>query len=139
MYGPHEYYHNENNEPMFRGIKVINLAEMFEKEENYKDYTIDQFKEWLSKACLEEDWTYINEWGRLGEFDNILIENNDIIEYLFKLGMDPKPYFFDYLYYIEKYQNYIKEADNEVDNPIIIEVIDKCKEMLDICKKYMNS
>jgi hypothetical protein len=136
-YGPHEYYHNENNEPMFRGIKVRNLAEMFENEENYRDYTIDQFKEWLSKSCPEEDWTYINFWGRLDCFNSILLKNKDIFDYLFQLGMDPFSLYLSSIKDVERLQNRLKDLNCEY-RETRIKMLKKAKELLSISSKYIN-
>ena len=133
-YGPHEYYHNENIEPMFRGIKVRNLAEMFSNEENYWDYTLNQFKEWLKKKCPEEDWTYINEWGRLSQFDSIALENKDIFDYLFQLGMDPIYTYINCIGSIKGYEKNLKR-DNQ---KYISESLQEAQELLEVCKKYMS-
>ncbi len=137
MYGPHEFYHNDNNEPMFRGIKVRNLAEMFEKEENYRDYTIDQFKGWLNKFCPEEDWTYINDWGRLSQFNSILLKNKDIFDYLFQLGKCPFGIYLRCIKDIEYCEEELKKEDCEY-RDITIMMLEEARELLKICNKYIT-
>ncbi len=134
--GPHEYYHNENNEPMFRGIKVRNLAEMFSKEENYWDYTLEKFKEWLKRTCPEEDWTYINDWGRLSQFDSIDLNNKDIFDYLFQLGMDAKYTYISCISSIKGYEKELKEPIQKYN--YFSELLQESNELLEVCKKYMS-
>jgi hypothetical protein len=136
--GPYEYYHNENNEPMFRGIKVRNLAEMFSKEENYRDYTVEQFKEWLKRTCPEEDWIYINEWGRLDGFDCIALYNNQIYDYLFQLGLDPEYKYIECIHNIKIYEEKILKVDFENKKGFIERMLNRYKELLEVCKKYMS-
>ncbi len=135
--GPHEYYHNENNEPMFRGIKVRNLAEMFKQEEDYNEYTLEQFKVWLKKKCPEEDWTYINDWGRLDGFNSILLKNKDIFDYLFQLGMDPFLLYIRSIENIEYHEEDLKNPDCEYRDTSII-MLEKAKELLSISSKYIS-
>lgn len=136
-FGPHEYYHNEKGEPMFRGIKVRNLAAMFEKEENYDEYTLEQFKEWLKKACLEEDWTYIKDWGMLSGFDSILLYNKDIFDYLFQLGMDPFNMYLSNLEDIERLELRLKESNCEY-KETRRKILERAKDLFTVSSKYVT-
>lgn len=129
--GPYEYYHNEKDEPMFREYKVRNLAEMFSSEPNYWDYSLEDFKKWLKRKAPEEDWTYINEWGRLGCFDSVPRFNNEIYEYLFQLGFNPMTTYINCLDDIEYYEE-------RMDYAYADEFLEDSKKMLEICKKYMS-
>ena len=135
--GPHEIHYNENNEQMFRGIKVRNLGEMFEKVPEYRDYTLDQFKVWMKEQCPEEDWTYINMWGSLYRFNSILLDNKDIFDYLFQLGMEPFSLYLRSIQDIERLENRLKEPKCEYRNTRI-KLLKKAKEFLKISSKYIS-
>jgi hypothetical protein len=135
-YGPYEYYHNEDNEPMFRGIKVINLAEMFSKEEIYWDYTLEQFKDWLIRVTPTDDWTYIVDWGRLNEFDSISLSNKDIYNYIFQLGMSP---IYTYISCISSIEGYERDIKNPIQKyNYCSDLLQEAKDLLEVCKKYMS-
>ena len=135
--GPHEYYHNENNEPMFRGIKVRNLAEMFSKEENYREYTLEMIKGWLRNTCPEEDWTYINIWGTLYRFNSILLKNKYIFDYLFQLGMDPFSLYLESIQNIDYHEEELKKSNCEY-RDISIKMLEEAKELLNVSSKYIT-
>ena len=135
--GPHEIHYNENNEQMFRGIKVRNLGDMFSMENNYYDYTLDQFKEWLKKKCPEEDWTYINEWGRVSTFNSILLDNKYIFDYLFQLGMEPFSLYLSSIRNIDYHEEELKNPDCEYRDISII-MLEKAQELLNISSKYIS-
>ncbi len=129
---PTEFYHDENNEPRFRGIKVRNLAALFCKEENHTEYTLEQFKEWLRKVAPEDDWKYISEWG-IYEFDCIALKNKEILDYLFQLGLNPIYIYIDTLDSIERYEKGLMDKYKYKDK-----MLKEAKELHEVCKKYMT-
>jgi len=135
--GPHEYYHNENNEPMFRGIKVINLSEIFYKVEGSREYTLEQFKEWLKMVTPTDDWFYINDWGRLDSFLRSSFTDFRIFDYLFQLGKCPFGIYLRCIKDIEYYEEELKKEDCEY-RDITIMMLEEARELLKICNKYIT-
>jgi hypothetical protein len=137
IYGPYEYYHNERDEPMFRQWKVRNIFPLFVKEDGHSDFTLEQFKDWFKRAINEEDWTYIHKWGGLEEFDTSTINNNEIYEYLFQLGMNPDTIYMFCLRTIDSCKNRLKDPNCKY-KEYITSRLNRKKELLDICEKYIS-
>jgi hypothetical protein len=122
--------------------KVRDLAELFKKENGYRKYSLDQFKEWLRKAAPEDDWSEIKIWGIIDSFYTLNLEDINIYDYLFSFGMDPS------FLYSDSY-NSIKSFENMLKNPLLkypfqtneegyFRIIDKHKKIVSICEKYMT-
>lgn len=138
QYGPYEFYHNEKDEPMFRQWKIINLASLIDKEYKHWDFTLEQFKEWLKRVVEipENEWTYINIWGMLDKFLLSHFYDNKIHEYLFQLGKNPLYIYTSTLESIESYEEDLN--DPACDKEFTIEMLDKNKDLLNICEKYIS-
>jgi hypothetical protein len=138
IYGPYEYYHNENNEPMFRQWKVRSLATLLEKEDRPHNFTLEQFKSWLKRVVEipENEWTFINIWGRLSEFLLSHFHDNKIHEYLFQLGKSPLYIYTRTLEIIESYEEDLN--DSTCDKEFTIKILNKYNDLLNICEKYIS-
>ena len=132
-----DFYHNKNDEPMFREYKVRNLPELFEKEENFREFTLELFKEWLKNAAPEEDWTNIKTWGMLYEFRCFHFIDFTIFEYLFQLGMEPLYIAISSLDMIETCERSLKDPNYEYIEQSKEQLKDS-KKLFNICKKYMS-
>lgn len=119
----------------YKGHKVRDLSEMFIKEKDFHKYSLEQFKEWLRKAAPEDDWSEIKVWGMLYRFDSIALDNKEILEYLFQLGLNPK-----FIY--SKNIDTIRSIEQGYRDPQYIEyedeIIKDAKELVSICEKYMT-
>jgi hypothetical protein len=135
QYGPYEYYHNENDEPMFRQWKVRHIEPIFMKEDNFYDYTLEKFKEWFKRTINEDDWSYIHIWGGLDDFSSSTV-NNEILEYLFQLGKSP---LYIYTRTLESIDSFEEDLDDPTcDKEFTIEMLDNYRELLNICEKYIS-
>ncbi len=132
-----DFYNNENNEPMFREYKVRNLPELFEKEENFREFTLVQFKEWLKRVAPEEDWKDIETWGMLYDFSCFHFIDITIFDYLFQLGMEPLHIAISAINTIESCERSLKDLNYEYIEQSKEQLKDG-KKLFNICKKYMT-
>jgi len=137
-YGPYEYHRSDNDEPMFRQWKIRNLASLFENEKNSREYTLEQFKDWFKKTVNSEDWSYINIRESLNDFGTSIINNNEIYEYLFQLGMNPGFTYMECLRTIDSCEKSLKEHNYKYKKEYVVIRLERYRDLLNICEKYIS-
>jgi hypothetical protein len=113
------------------------LAELFMKEKEYYNYTLEEFKVWLKEAAPEEDWRDINRWGVLDHFTTLTLRDFRIFDYLFQLGMNTSFIYSESFHQIKRLEEKTKDPKYN-HKKYILEIIKDSKELLSICEKYMT-
>ena len=100
---------------------------MFIKEKDFHKYSLEQFKEWLRKAAPEDDWSEIKVWGMLYRFDSIALDNKEILEYLFQLGLNPKFIYSKNIDTIRSIEQGYRDPFSATPKTIVLKLKEVCK------------
>ena len=105
----------------------ISLARQFMNEPEYWSFSQEQFKSWI-KHHVQKDTTIC--WN---EFECLPIDNPEIFDTLFKLGMDGCFLFIEVTRMLDRLERYIADITCTIDKHTLTKMYKKYEELYKVC------